>query len=204
MVAVINDPGLQKRLIAHRRRTGADRYDEVWEGVYMMSPLANDEHQEIGTGIATVLTVTTQWTGLGKVRQGVNVSDRKRGWKQNYRCPDVVVYLNDTNAVRYRSHWVGGPDFGVEIVSPFDRTREKLDFYAKVGTRELLILDRQPWALELYRLWDGVLAEVGRSTVERADPLVSEVVPLSWRLIPGDERPQIEIMHADGRQHWVI
>lgn len=204
MVAVINDPDLQRRLIAHRRRTGADRYDEVWEGVYMMSPLANDEHQELATALSGVLLIAVQWAGLGRVRQGVNVSDRRKGWKQNYRCPDAVVYLNDTSAVRYRSHWVGGPDFGVEIISPFDRTRDKLDFYAGVGTRELLLVDRQPWALELYRLRDGALVEVGRSTLERPDRLTSEVVPLSLRLIEGGERPQIEILHSDGAQSWVI
>ena len=40
MVALIQDPQLEQELIAKRRETGADRYDEVWEGVYVMSPTA--------------------------------------------------------------------------------------------------------------------------------------------------------------------
>ena len=204
MVAVINDPALQKGLIAHRRRTGADRFDEVWDGVYMMSPLANNEHQEIATGISTVLGVAVQWPGLGKVHQGVNVSDRRKGWKKNYRCPDVAAYLNETKAVNCRSFWLGGPDFGVEIISPHDRSREKLDFYAHVGTRELLLVDRNPWALELYRLQGESLMMAGRSRPEQPDLLISEVVPLSWRLVPGEERPAIEILHADGEQRWTV
>ena len=204
MVAVINDPDLQRRLIAHRRRTGADRYDEVWEGVYMMSPAANLEHQDLATGIAMAFRLSVQVPGLGLVYQGVNVSDRRKGWKRNYRVPDVAAFLNGTGAIKCRAVWVGGPDFGVEIISPFDRTRDKLDFYAGIGTRELLIVDRRPWALELYRLRDGALVEVGRSTLERPDRLTSEVVPLSLRLIEGGERPQIEILHSDGAQSWVI
>lgn len=204
MVAVINDPDLQRRLIAHRRRTGADRYDEVWEGVYMMAPEANLEHQDLATGIATVIRIVVQWPGHGSVYQGVNVSDRREGWKQNYRVPDVAAFLNGTTAVKCKTVWVGGPDFAVGIISPFDRTREKLDFYAKVGTRELLVIDRQPWTLELYRLQHGALVEVGRSTLERPDRLASQAVPLSWQLIEGSERPQIEILHSDGAQHWVV
>ena len=99
--------------------------------------------------------MTVIWESrLGKVMAGVNVSDREHGWKKNYRCPDVVVFLNHTKAVDCDTFWFGGPDFAVEIASPGDRSREKLEFYAKVGTRELLLVDRKPWSLELYRL-DG-------------------------------------------------
>ena len=204
MVALILEPWLEEQVIARRRETGADRFDEVWDGVYVMSPLPNDEHQEVATGITSVLYPTVHMTGLGKVRQGVNVSDRQDDWTKNYRCPDVVAFLNDTRAVNCDTYWYGGPDFAVEITSPYDRTREKFDFYASVGTRELLIVDRDPWALELYRLDGGELRLVGRSTAEQSDVLTSEVVPLSWRLVGGDERPRIEVAHADGVQRWLV
>ena len=45
MTALINDPKLEEKLIAKRQAAGADKFDEVWDGVYVMSPLANDEHQ---------------------------------------------------------------------------------------------------------------------------------------------------------------
>ena len=204
MVAVVLDPRLQDELIAERRARGLDRYDEVWDGVYVMSPLANNEHQELVGGISHALRTVVNVANLGRAFPGCNVSDREDDWTENYRCPDAAVFLNGTTAEDRDTHWFGGPDFAVEIVSPHDRSREKFGFYASVATRELLIVDRYPWALELYRLQGGELRLVGRSTVERPEILASEVLPLSWRLIAGQRRPQIEVVHADGRQRWVI
>jgi hypothetical protein len=34
-------------LLAWRKRTGADRWDEMWEGVLHMPPMPNLEHQEL-------------------------------------------------------------------------------------------------------------------------------------------------------------
>ena len=116
----------------------------------------------------------------------------------------MAVFLNDTRATNQGTHWFGGPDFAVEIVSPNDRTREKLDFYASVGTRELLIIDRDPWVLELYRLQNDQLALVDRSTTDNGTPLVSDTVPLTFRLIAGETRPNIDVVHKDGEPRWLI
>ena len=203
MELVILDPHLKSALIRRRRRLGLDRFDEVWDGVYVMSPLADDEHQDIGTSLASCFVVAVGSMGLGKVRAGSNVSDRVEGWKKNYRCPDVAVYMNGTTAHLHCTHWVGGPDFAVEGVSRYDRTRQKFNFYAQIGTRELLVVDRYPWALELYRLNEARAFDlVGRSTVERPDALASGVLPLSFRLELGEERPRIAVAHADGVQAW--
>ena len=204
MSALIADADLQQQIIAQRQAAGSDRWDEVWEGVYMLMPLANDEHQGFVSQLTTILTVTIEWSGLGLVRPGVNVSDRVEGWKSNYRCPDVVVFLNDTAAENHDTFWYGGPDFAVEVVSPNDRSREKLDFYADVGTRELLILDREPWSLELFRLEEGQLTTIGRSTIDKHGELASKVVPLSFALDPGEVRPQIRVQQLDGQQCWTI
>ena len=69
--------------------------------------------------------------------------------------------------------------------------------------RELLLIDRDPWALELYRLHDGQLKLVGQSRLEQPDILQSTVLPLTFRLIPGDTRPRIEVRHTDGVQEWL-
>ena len=199
---VVLDIFEQEELIERRIDSGADRYDEVWGGVYVVSPLPNDEHQDIVGLFTCAFHSAIRFPGLGLVRPGVNVSDLEDQWEHNYRGPDVVVFLNGTKARNLGTHWVGGPDFAVEVVSRNDRTREKLDFYAKVDTRELLIVDRFPWSLELYRPVDGVLVVVGISTLDRPDILPSEVLPLSFRLVAGDGRPCIEILHADGIQRW--
>jgi Uma2 family endonuclease len=204
MAALIQDIDLSRRLIAERQRLGHDRWDEVWEGVYVMNPLPNDEHQEIQLRLGSVLLDAIDTPRLGKVRGGVNVSDREAEWDKNFRCPDVVVFLNDTKAINHGSFWYGGPDFAVEIVSPGDRSREKLDFYSQVGTRELLLVDRAPWSLELYRLHDDQLVVVGASTLENSDWLTSEVVPLKFRLIAGESRPEIEVVHSTAQKKWRI
>jgi Uma2 family endonuclease len=204
MAALIQDIDLSRRLIAERRRLGHDRWDEVWEGVYVMNASPNDEHQEVQMRLIRVFGDVIDEPALGKVRGTVNVSDREADWGENLRCPDVVVYLNDTKAVNHNTSWYGGPDFAVEIVSPGDRSREKLDFYAKVGTRELLIVDRKPWALELYRRQDDTLTRVGKSTLAKRDWLASEVVPLKFRLVAGKSRPGIEAVHATTRKKWLI
>jgi Uma2 family endonuclease len=174
----------------------------VWEGTYVMAPLPNDEHQAVQTSLATIFQIVIEWPGAGLVRAGVNVSDREEGWEHNYRCPDVVVFMKGTSARNCDTHWVGGPDFAVEVRSPGDRTPEKLPFYASVSVRELLVVERRPWLLELYRLANGELAPVGRCAAGDAEALNSEVLPLSFRLIPASPRPAIEVEHRETGQRW--
>ncbi|MBV8676197.1 MAG: Uma2 family endonuclease [Planctomycetaceae bacterium] len=135
MVVLVLDPSEQADVIRRRKESDCDRFDEVWDGVYVVSPNPNLEHQGVGTALATVLTIAIEWTGLGHVFQGVNVSDREDDWEHNYRIPDVAVYLQGNPARACVTHWFGGPDLAFEIVSPNDRCREKLPFYASIRTR---------------------------------------------------------------------
>ncbi|MDQ3441160.1 MAG: Uma2 family endonuclease, partial [Planctomycetota bacterium] len=157
MAMIVLDPLVEKELKAEREASGADRFDEVWEGLYMMAPLANNEHQEIQAGLTTVLQIATGLGGPVRVLAGANVSDREESWNSNYRIPDVVVVYPSGAARNCDTHWCGGPDLCVEISSPGDRSRDKLVFYAGIGVRELLLIDRDPWGLELYRLANGRL-----------------------------------------------
>lgn len=204
MAVLVFDPSLEERLKAEREASGADRYDEVWEGVYMMAPLANNEHQDLQAGLSGVFQSVIVWAGLGRAQSGANVSDREAGWEHNYRCPDVVVVLNGGAARDCGTHWFGGPDFAVEIASKGDRSRDKLDFYAAAGVRELLLIDRDPWGQELYRLNAGRLQLVGRSMPGDSTVLESAVVPTSFRLIAGEPRPRVEVIHHDRRQKWLV
>ncbi len=203
MPMLLNDSDLERRIIAKRRARGIDKFDEVWDGVYVMAPIANNEHQEIQGSLVTVLGILLALPGLAKVLAGVNVSDRPVDWKKNFRCPDVAVFLRDTLAENRKTHWFGGPDFAVEIVSRRDRSRKKMKFYAAVGTRELLIIDREPWQIELFRLIDGKLVSVFVGTVENAVTAKSQVVPISLQLLPGNPRPGILVKASDG-QSWTI
>ena len=204
MTMLVLDPADQARILAQRRESGGDRFDEVWDGDYVMSPLANNEHQILVNLFCYCFSTLVVGPGLGIVQPGANVSDRAEGWERNYRCPDVVVYLHTNPAIDHGTHWLGGPDLAVEVVSRYDRSREKFDFYAQVSTREVLIVDRYPWALELYRLNEAAAYDlVGRSTPERPDVLASAVLPLTFRLEAGSDRPRIRVIHADGAPSWL-
>jgi Uma2 family endonuclease len=204
MAVLVFDPQVEERLKEERQASGADRYDEVWEGVYMVAPLADIEHQELQLSLGAIFQFAIVWEGLGRAQAGANVSDREQGWEHNYRIPDVVVVLPGSRARDCGTHWCGGPDFAIEIASPGDRSRQKLGFYAQIGVRELMLIGRDPWELELFRLTGGRLESVGRSELDKPAALASNVVPMSFRLTPGAPRPRIEVTHSDGAKRWIV
>jgi Uma2 family endonuclease len=204
MATLITDPQLEQRVHRERRASGVDRYDEVWDGVYLMTPMPNDQHQEIVSRLVSILEDLIGWPGAGKVRPGVNLSDRAEGWDENYRVPDVAVFLNDTAAHNHESHWQGAADFLIEVVSPNDRAREKIAFYSQLGVRELLVIDRGPWRVELFRHTDDGLTSVAVSEVDDKKQIVCETVPISLRLVSGDDRPHIEVVASVGERTWRV
>jgi Uma2 family endonuclease len=202
MATLVCDATIEERLLAERAASGADRYDEVWEGVYVMAPMPNDEHQQIVNRLAAIFQEVIDWPGLGHVRPGVNISDRKEDWTQNYRVPDVAVFLETGSAENCDAFWFGGPDFAVEIVSPGDQSREKMEFYGRVGARELLLIDREPWELHLMRLQGERLVTADRVVVD-GPPVTSEVLPFQFSLRAGIKRPTIHVVHASGKS-WDV
>lgn len=193
----VHDPLIASQLIAQRKTQGLDRYDEVWDGVYVMTPMAGNEHQSLATQVSAVIITVVDWQGLGRTFTGANVSDRRHDWIQNYRIPDVLVFKSNSCAEDCGTHWLGGPEFAIEIVSPGDRTLEKLDFYAQVGTRELLVIDRSPWQLTLYRInSERKLASVAISTFDQPVPVQCTEFPLGFLL---NAQPcSLEVFHANG------
>jgi len=189
---------------SERRRLGLDKYDEVWDGVTIVMPLADISHQVLASKIAGIIQAIFNFQTPPDIMAGANVSDRVDGWTHNYRCPDVVVAFENSIAVNCDTHWCGGPDFLVEIVSEDDRCRDKLPFYASVNTREVLIVDRDPWQLELYQLKNNEMVEIGRSTIDQPIVLTSSVLPVTFRLVEGAARPQIEMVHLENGQAWQI
>lgn len=204
MPRLIVPPDQFKRMLRRRRSMGGDRYDEVWNGVYVMSPLADNEHQRLGLDLAVAFRAAGLEAPHAQVFLGTNFSDRPEDWRRNYRCPDVAVFLPGNPAQDRGTHWLGGPDVAVEIVSPGDRSRKKFAFYHKLGVRELLMVDRRPWRLELYRRGDEGWTRIGASTAESPGSLVSAVIPLTFRMHPGSPRPVIEVSRADGTRSWLI
>src|ERR1041384_7475110 len=94
MAALMCDRDQIESIIKHRQECGGDRYDEVWDGLYIMSPIANPEHQWIIARFVSILFSVVADKGLGKVYPGANITDHADNWEKNYRVPDVVVVLN--------------------------------------------------------------------------------------------------------------
>ncbi len=200
MPSIHYPPDTHKRLIRRRRKSGRDRYDETWDGVYVMSPEADLDHQELSTSLASALIQATESQPRHRIYSGANVSDRSKGWTENYRVPDVAVFSPGNPAEKRKAYWLGGPDFAVEVVSEGDRSREKFEFYAKVAVRELLLVDRDPWRLELYRNHGEELVLAGTFILGDVQSLKSIVLPVSFRLIDDEERPMIVVTQTvDGR-----
>lgn len=206
MQVAIHDHRIAEQFRRDRAASGADKYDEVWDGVLVVMPLPNDEHQEIVAGLVVLMAALfgPPSRNPNRCRPGINLSDRVEGWTSNYREPNYAVYLKDNPAENHGTHWVGGPDFLVEILSPDDVSRDKLPFYAEVGTKEVLIIDRDPWRLELYQLKRGKLKLAGRAEPDDGRALASRVLPVTFALEPGKDRPTIRVRHQKTNQEWPI
>ena len=136
-------------VIEDRRRKGLDRLDEVWEGVYHMVPPPSEEHQEVTDTLFGIFFAYIKKHGLGVLRTIKGVRDRD----DNYRIPEwIFLRAGRESLLKRDSGYVDeGPDVVLEVRSPGDETDAKIPFYEKVGTRELLLIDRDTRRVELLR-----------------------------------------------------
>jgi Uma2 family endonuclease len=139
-------------LLRFRERTGADRFDEMWQGVLHMTPSPSFQHQLQASRILTFLVdIWCPRTGGSAVMQ-VNVSTPER-WDQDCRIPDVCVMGPDRlpqGAVMFVQ-----PHVVFEIRSPGDETYEKLPFYAAVGVEAVVVVERDTKATQVFALASG-------------------------------------------------
>jgi Uma2 family endonuclease len=144
-------PSVPPDIAAWRKRTGADRWDEMWDGVLHMPPMPNRAQQELEAALETFLR--SAWAPLrqAKVYHQINVA-AIGGWPNNYRIPDLVVLLPQRFAIDRNEYFEGAPDVVVEIHSPGAETYEKLPFYAELGVPEVWVIHRDTRVPELYAL----------------------------------------------------
>ena len=180
------------------------QWEEMGDGLLVFKPIPDNQHQAVVTDLCCILHEVIAYSGRGEVFPGVNVSNLAEAWLDNYRIPDVAVYLSGNSAVDRETHFQGGPDFAVEVISPGEDPHAKLGFYAKANTRELLVIHRKPWALELFVLADGVLRLAGRCDMAGGGPLASAVLPFTFRVVPGEARPEVEVSHGPTRRTWRV
>ncbi len=153
MKAVI--PSVPQDILDHRKMTGADRFDEMWEGVLHMGPMASPEHQSLEGAIETWLRMRWARRRKARVYHNINLAT-PGGWPKNYRVPDLSIFLPQTRAVLIDQRFEGPPEVVVEIRSPDDESLEKLGFYAALGVPEVWIIDRDTKVPEVRVLSGGV------------------------------------------------
>jgi Uma2 family endonuclease len=71
---------------------------------------------------------------------------------RDYRVPDLVFFPADRPDLVTKRGIEGPALCVVEIRSPDDETYEKMPFYADLGIRELIVIEQETRAVELYRL----------------------------------------------------
>ncbi len=139
-------------LLRERRQTGADKADEMWDGVLHMVPPASALHQRVASQLHRVLAPLAEARGLVAFYEtGLFRSD------DDYRVPDQL-YVRPELVTR---RGVEGPaDLVVELRSPNDETDDKIDWYAARGVRELLVIEPAERRVELLGHVEGRLAPV--------------------------------------------
>jgi Uma2 family endonuclease len=144
-------PAVPPEFLELRKRTGADQYDEMWEGVLHMAPVPNRMHQDLEWALETYLRLAWAPPRQAKVYHQINVASLG-GWPNNYRIPDLVLLLPERFAVDRNEYFEGAPSAVVEIHSPGDESYEKLPFYAALGVPEVWIIDRDSKTPEVHAL----------------------------------------------------
>lgn len=169
MRAVMLEVEVSPHLLEERRREGADRWDEVWEGELHMVPPPAERHQSLGARLIEVLGPVVRGRGLKVAYEiGLFAAD------DDYRTPDLGVYRPDQASKRGLDN---AAELVVELVSPGDMSRVKLPWYA-ARVREVVLIDCDTLAVELYRSRDGDPVQV--------DDGWSEVLDVTFERIDDD------------------
>jgi Uma2 family endonuclease len=165
-----------EHFLAWRKTTGADRYDEMWDGVLHMGPMPNRRHQQLEFALQSWLHAHWAPQSGGKVYHQINLA-AIGGWTSNYRVPDLVLLLPDRFGIDHNEYFEGAPSAVVEIRSPNDETYEKLPFYARLGVPEVWIFDRDSRQGELHQL----VGDEYRLLAPDADGWLSSVLGVEFR-----------------------
>lgn len=134
-------PPAVNALIEERRRIGVDRFDEVWDGVYVVNPPPSFRHSTVAGLIVDLLRPHAEEQGL-VVRREVGI-----GGADDHRIPDVVVA--DVADLDQRDHYLLTAAIAVEVLSPNEQI-DKRPFYLAHGVGEVVIVDHISGAVDWF------------------------------------------------------
>jgi Uma2 family endonuclease len=152
-------PAEFEELLERRRLWGADVYDEVWEGVLHMNPMAHGRHAMIQAQLLALLTP------IGRVAGLTALGNFNLGEPDDYRIPDGGLQRAGSGELYYVT-----AALVIEIVSPGDETWNKLAFYAAHEVDELLIVDPEARTVTWLARRDDRYAPIGRSSLIALGP----------------------------------
>jgi Uma2 family endonuclease len=133
-------------LLDERHAKDIDRADELWEGVLHMVPPPLGEHSDIQSELIVLFHRAGRARGL-VARCEIGIFNHRH----DYRVPDAAV-VRAEHRIR---EGLRGAELVLEVRSPLDETDRKLDWYIARGVSEILIVDRDSRAVELYVGRDG-------------------------------------------------
>jgi Uma2 family endonuclease len=139
-------------LIESRRRSGAHRHDEVWDGDLHINTAPRKRHQLLEPELAALLRALARARGLS-VTTGINI-----GVAHDFRIPDLTLVSDRSDEL-----WVPTAELVVEILAPHDESRAKLPFYAAHGVQEAVIVDQVAHTIEWFRSDGTAFAPVEHS-----------------------------------------
>ena len=151
--------------IAQRQERRADRWDEVWEGEYVMAPDAAPQHGLIQARLYGLLLTLSEPLGLVP-----SLTFNLGEGPKSYRVPDLGVHAEEPVPI-----FVPTALIAVEVLSPTERKTAKFDFFAGRGVGEVWLAEPRNQSVEVYVLRDGSYAAAetsplfGRTCAELAD-----------------------------------
>jgi len=141
-------------LIERRHRLGLDHHDEVWNGVYHVTPAPNAPHSLTGGQLAMLLGEAARAKGL-YVGLEFNL-----GVENDHRIPDLGIHRE-----RPTGAWLPTAALVVEILPPGDRSWDKLPYYAAHDVGEVLLVDPATHSVDWLALGDGEYHPIERSAL---------------------------------------
>jgi Uma2 family endonuclease len=154
MATLVMDPQPAEfeALLEHRRQLGLDRHDEMWKGVYHVTPAAGEAHWQLDDHLAELLRPLARNAGL------LSGGEFNLGEPNDYRVPDRGLHRPVV-----RGDWRPTAALVVEILSPGDASWEKLPFYAAHDVDEVLIVDPATHSIDWFALHNGEYQPIERS-----------------------------------------
>ena len=175
MPVLVSDPlpAELEALLERRRATGADRRDEIWEGVLHMAPAPQRRHADIQAQLLALLRPHALAAGLRPL------GDFNLGQPDDYRIPDAGLVAPGSDAL-----YLPTAALIIEVLSPNDETWQKLPFYALHHVQEVLVVDPDTHKVDWLALTGGRYDPIERSRLIDIGP-AQLATQIDWPAVEG-------------------